>query len=249
MHGGGLPALEERPAKPQASQPTTRPFNQLTKPPNPTRPPACPPTTHPPTHPPIHPPTCPPTHLPTRPPARPPTSNQPTHSPTHPPTQLPTFQVQNLQNFQWDEEEVTRKLDRWGASPRHSAARGGPPFLHFTCPLFSAFSPQRSSVGFTVQPTKRPLPNPRKCPFSPTTTKRHPTNQTNGPADQPTNQPNNKQTAQPPTHPTQNARYMTDAFEEVHKVSKDRGVPLRVAAYMLAVQRVASAECHRGFGA
>ena len=40
---------------------------------------------------------------------------------------------------------------------------------------------------------------------------------------------------------------MTDAFHDVHKLSKAAGVPLRVGAYMLAVQRVAAAESHRGF--
>ncbi|KAI8474238.1 MAG: glutamate dehydrogenase [Monoraphidium minutum] len=42
-------------------------------------------------------------------------------------------------------------------------------------------------------------------------------------------------------------RYMTDAFHDMHRVAKDRGVPLRVAAYVMAVQRVAAAESHRGF--
>ncbi|GBF99966.1 glutamate dehydrogenase [Raphidocelis subcapitata] len=44
-------------------------------------------------------------------------------------------------------------------------------------------------------------------------------------------------------------RYMTDAFHDMHRLAKDRGVPLRVGAYMLACSRVASAEKHRGFGA
>ena len=40
---------------------------------------------------------------------------------------------------------------------------------------------------------------------------------------------------------------MTDAFRDVHRVAKDHGVPLRVGAYVMAVQRVAAAESHRGF--
>lgn len=44
-------------------------------------------------------------------------------------------------------------------------------------------------------------------------------------------------------------RYMTDAFHDMHRVAKDQGVPLRVGAYIMAVQRVAAAESHRGFGA
>jgi glutamate dehydrogenase/leucine dehydrogenase len=40
---------------------------------------------------------------------------------------------------------------------------------------------------------------------------------------------------------------MSDAFHDVHRVAKDRGVTLRTAAYVLAVERVARAESHRGF--
>lgn len=40
---------------------------------------------------------------------------------------------------------------------------------------------------------------------------------------------------------------MTDSFHDVHKLAKDRHLPLRSAAYLLAVQRVAAAESHRGF--
>jgi glutamate dehydrogenase/leucine dehydrogenase len=40
---------------------------------------------------------------------------------------------------------------------------------------------------------------------------------------------------------------MTDSFRDIHRVSKDRGVPLRVAAYLTAVQRVAASEVNRGF--
>jgi glutamate dehydrogenase/leucine dehydrogenase len=42
---------------------------------------------------------------------------------------------------------------------------------------------------------------------------------------------------------------MTDSFHDMHRVAKDRHVPLRTGAYILAVQRVAAAERHRGFGA
>lgn len=40
---------------------------------------------------------------------------------------------------------------------------------------------------------------------------------------------------------------MTDAFHDLHRVARDRNLPLRAAAYLLAVQRVAAAETHRGF--
>ena len=42
-------------------------------------------------------------------------------------------------------------------------------------------------------------------------------------------------------------RYMTDAYHQIHKLSVDHKVPLRVAAFILAVKRVAQAEQHRGF--
>jgi len=51
------------------------------------------------------------------------------------------------------------------------------------------------------------------------------------------------------THRARARRYMTDGFHDLHRVAKDRGVPLRVGAYVMAVQRVAAAEKHRGFGA
>jgi glutamate dehydrogenase (NAD(P)+) len=40
---------------------------------------------------------------------------------------------------------------------------------------------------------------------------------------------------------------MTDAFSAFHKVSKDSHMPLRTAAYMKALQRVATAQINRGF--
>lgn len=42
-------------------------------------------------------------------------------------------------------------------------------------------------------------------------------------------------------------RYMTDAYHNISKIAADHKVPLRVAAYLLAVKRVATAEQHRGF--
>eukprot|EP00878_Enallax_costatus_P010319 GHUV01010769.1.p1 GENE.GHUV01010769.1~~GHUV01010769.1.p1 ORF type:complete len:399 (+),score=80.78 GHUV01010769.1:457-1653(+) len=42
-------------------------------------------------------------------------------------------------------------------------------------------------------------------------------------------------------------RYMTDAFHQINKIAKVHKVPLRTAAFLLAVQRVADAEKHRGF--
>ena len=42
-------------------------------------------------------------------------------------------------------------------------------------------------------------------------------------------------------------RYMTDAYSAMHKVASSRKLPLRAAAYTLAVGRVAAAEVHRGF--
>lgn len=43
------------------------------------------------------------------------------------------------------------------------------------------------------------------------------------------------------------SRYMTDAYQQIDKIAADHKVPLRVAAYVLAVKRVAQAEQHRGF--
>jgi glutamate dehydrogenase/leucine dehydrogenase len=40
---------------------------------------------------------------------------------------------------------------------------------------------------------------------------------------------------------------MTDSFRDMHRCAKSLGVPLRVGAYALAVQRVAAAEAQRGF--
>lgn len=42
-------------------------------------------------------------------------------------------------------------------------------------------------------------------------------------------------------------RYMTDAYHQIGKIAADHKVPLRVAAFLLAVKRVAQAEQHRGF--
>jgi glutamate dehydrogenase/leucine dehydrogenase len=42
-------------------------------------------------------------------------------------------------------------------------------------------------------------------------------------------------------------RYMTDAYHQISKIAADHKVPLRVAAFLLAVKRVAQAEQHRGF--
>lgn len=40
---------------------------------------------------------------------------------------------------------------------------------------------------------------------------------------------------------------MTDVFHTMRKSAADHKVPLRAAAYLLAVTRVADAEQHRGF--
>lgn len=42
-------------------------------------------------------------------------------------------------------------------------------------------------------------------------------------------------------------RYMTDAFHQINTIAKAHKVPLRTAAFLLAAQRVADAEKHRGF--
>lgn len=42
-------------------------------------------------------------------------------------------------------------------------------------------------------------------------------------------------------------RYMTDAFHSIARLAAERKLPLRTAAFVLAVQRVADAERHRGF--
>uniref|UniRef100_A0A383WAP6 Glutamate dehydrogenase n=1 Tax=Tetradesmus obliquus TaxID=3088 RepID=A0A383WAP6_TETOB len=42
-------------------------------------------------------------------------------------------------------------------------------------------------------------------------------------------------------------RHMTDAYHQINTLATDHKVPLRVAAYVLAVKRVADAERHRGF--
>ena len=40
---------------------------------------------------------------------------------------------------------------------------------------------------------------------------------------------------------------MTDAFAAFYKLHKDAHVPLRTAAYMKALERVATAQINRGF--
>jgi glutamate dehydrogenase/leucine dehydrogenase len=40
---------------------------------------------------------------------------------------------------------------------------------------------------------------------------------------------------------------MTDAYHQINTLATDHKVPLRVAAFLLAVKRVADAERHRGF--
>ena len=40
---------------------------------------------------------------------------------------------------------------------------------------------------------------------------------------------------------------MTDAFRAVFQVAQDRKVPMRTAAFVLALERVAKAERRRGF--
>ena len=40
---------------------------------------------------------------------------------------------------------------------------------------------------------------------------------------------------------------MTDAFAHMYKVAEMHKVPLRVAGFLVAVERVAQAEKHRGF--
>ena len=42
-------------------------------------------------------------------------------------------------------------------------------------------------------------------------------------------------------------RRMTDAFEGVWDIHKTRRLPLRTAAYVLALRRVTRAHMHRGF--
>lgn len=42
-------------------------------------------------------------------------------------------------------------------------------------------------------------------------------------------------------------RKMTDAFHKIWAIHKDKGVPLRVAAFIKALQEVTRAEIHRGF--
>lgn len=40
---------------------------------------------------------------------------------------------------------------------------------------------------------------------------------------------------------------MTDAFAAIWQIHKEKGVPLRTAAFVKALQRVTRAEVHRGF--
>jgi glutamate dehydrogenase/leucine dehydrogenase len=40
---------------------------------------------------------------------------------------------------------------------------------------------------------------------------------------------------------------MTDAYHQISKIAADHKLPLRTAAFVLAVKRVADAEIHRGF--
>lgn len=42
-------------------------------------------------------------------------------------------------------------------------------------------------------------------------------------------------------------RKMTDAFHKIWSIHQDKGVPLRVAAFIKALQEVTRAEIHRGF--
>lgn len=42
-------------------------------------------------------------------------------------------------------------------------------------------------------------------------------------------------------------RKMTDAFAQIWKIHKDKGVPLRTAAFVKALHEVTRAELHRGF--
>jgi glutamate dehydrogenase (NAD(P)+) len=41
--------------------------------------------------------------------------------------------------------------------------------------------------------------------------------------------------------------HAADAFHKIWAIHKERGCPLRVAAYILALQEVTRAEIHRGF--
>jgi glutamate dehydrogenase (NAD(P)+) len=40
---------------------------------------------------------------------------------------------------------------------------------------------------------------------------------------------------------------MVDAFQAIWRIHQDKGVPLRVAAFIKALQEVTRAEIHRGF--
>jgi glutamate dehydrogenase (NAD(P)+) len=40
---------------------------------------------------------------------------------------------------------------------------------------------------------------------------------------------------------------MTAAFEDVWRVASEKGLPLRTAAFVVALQRVTRAHLHRGF--
>ncbi len=42
-------------------------------------------------------------------------------------------------------------------------------------------------------------------------------------------------------------RKMTDAFHSIWTTHKQKNIPLRVAAFVVALQRVTRAEIHRGF--
>jgi len=42
-------------------------------------------------------------------------------------------------------------------------------------------------------------------------------------------------------------RKMTDAFRNIWEIHTNRNIPLRTAAFVLALQKVVQAEVHRGF--
>ena len=51
----------------------------------------------------------------------------------------------------------------------------------------------------------------------------------------------------PPPPPTPCCKVMTDSFRSIWRIHKDNALPLRTAAFVLALQRVTRARIHRGF--
>lgn len=48
--------------------------------------------------------------------------------------------------------------------------------------------------------------------------------------------------------PSPSCRHLTDVFRHLHKISVDRNLTLRQAAYDIALERIARAELNRGRG-